>query len=511
MRWRCLLLLAALLALSIAGPSGAADKTFVYALYGEPETLDSAKMESERALHPAWLMCDALVNLSREGTRLEPGLAESWTASPDGSRVVLKLRAGVLFHDGTAMDAKAVKASFERQFRPDHPLYTSAPRNTKEQLLQELVDDIQAPDTGTVVFKLKYPGLHYLSQIDVISPTAAARLGADFGRQPVCSGPFAFQSWSNGQIVMSANARYWGGRPRIDRVVFRSVDEPKAIVDALIKREADFTPTLSETIYFERVRGSARVSLVPVAGLNLYYMGFYTDRPPFNDVRLRRAVAQAINVPRMAVFLGRGAAVAAKGPLPPAVLGYDPSISQIEHDPRAARELLAQSGHPSGLTASLVYPGAVTLQAEIAGAIQHDLRRVSINVELQGKPNYPELTRAMRAGEGNMFLYSWHVRGAYPERILIPLFQSRSVGATNFTRYSNPVLDELLEQGLRLPAGPVQQQLYSKIQKLIVADAPMVFLYHATRMAAVGGWVQGLELNLGAKPHDKLVKVDVTP
>jgi len=505
------LVLTTLIGLATANSVGAAEKTFVYALYGEPETLDSAKMESERALHPAWLICDALVNLSRDGQRVEPGLAESWVVSPDGSRATLKIRAGVVFHDGTAVDARAVKASFERQFKPDHELYSAAPRNTKEQLLRELIDDVQAPDAGNIVFKLKYPGLHYLSQIDVISPTAAARLGRDFGRQPVCSGPFKFQSWSKDSIVVTANDRYWAGRPRIDRVVLRFVDEPKAIVDAVIRGEADFTPTLSETIYFERVRGSARVSLVPVSGLNVYYLGFYTHRAPFNDVRLRRAVAHAMNVPRIAVFIGRGAAVAAKGPLPPAVKGHDPSVGQAAYDPQAARELMASAGHLSGMGASLVYPSAVTLQAELAGAIQNDLRRIGINVELLGKPSYSELDAALRAGQGDMFLYSWHIRGPYPERILLPLFHSRSAGTTNLTRNSNSALDRLLEQVLRLPDGPDQQRAYSEIQRLIIDDVPMVFLYHGTRMAAVGGRVHGLLLNLGAKPYDKLVKVDLSP
>jgi peptide/nickel transport system substrate-binding protein len=102
------LLLGALLPLTVASPGGAAEKTFVYALYGEPETLDPAKIESERALHPTWLLCDSLVNLSRDGLRIEPGLAQSWTVSPDGSRVAFALRRGALFHDGTPVDAKAV-------------------------------------------------------------------------------------------------------------------------------------------------------------------------------------------------------------------------------------------------------------------------------------------------------------------------------------------------------------------------------------------------------------------
>jgi peptide/nickel transport system substrate-binding protein len=110
-----------------------------------------------------------------------------------------------------------------------------------------------------------------------------------------------------------------------------------------------------------------------------------------------------------------------------------------------------------------------------------------------------------------MFLYSWHLRAPYPERLLIPLFHSRSPQTTNLTQYKNLEIDRLLDEAPRLPEGPAQSRAYSQVQKLIVDDAPMVFLYHATRMAAYAARVQGLELNLGSLPHDKLLRVDLTP
>jgi peptide/nickel transport system substrate-binding protein len=159
----------------------------------------------------------------------------------------------------------------------------------------------------------------------------------------------------------------------------------------------------------------------------------------------------------------------------------------------------------------LVHNSAVTFDSELAGAIQNDLRRIGITVELIGKPSFSELVKAVRAREGDMFLYGWHVRAPYPERVLVPLFHSRSVGTTNLTYYKNPNLDHMLDEALRLPDGPVQTGIYSQIQKTIVEDAPMVFLYHAIRMAAYADRVQGLELDLAALPHDKLVKVDLAP
>lgn len=506
---RLLASLAVLFLAAAACAAAAADKVFTYALEGAPESLDFAKTSTERAIRVAWLLCDALVNVSKDGQQLEPGLAESWKFSPDGLTVVMRLRSGVRFHDGTPLDAAAVKASLERQFRPSHPLYTADPKNVQEQVLTELIQDIQALDAGTLSLKLKYPGLHYLSQSEIASPAALRKLGKGFGRAPVCSGPFKFESWSADQIVLVANDQYWAGRPQIDRVVFRFIADGKAVVDALLKGEVDFVARLPDPVWFERLRESPRIKWVPFPGLNLYYLGFYTERPPFSNAMVRRAVAQAINAPRAALFLGRGVATPAKGPLPPGVRGHDPEVNQAPYDPQAAKELLAKSGQTSIPTLRVVHNSALTFTAEIAGAIQSDLRRIGIQVELLGKPGWPEVVAAVRKREGDMFLYSWNVRAPYPERFLLPLFHSRSVGTTNLMHYRNPALDKIIDEALRLPEGTPQARLLSQAQRLIVEEAPMVILYHAIRVAAYADRVQGLELNLGLLPHDKLVKVDL--
>jgi len=492
----------------VAASAAAADKSFTYALEGPPESLDFAKTSTERAIRVAWLLCDALVNVSKDGQKLEPGLAESWKSSADGLSVVMKLRAGVRFHDGTPLDAAAVKASLERQFRPSHPLYTREPQNVQEQVLVELIDDIGVADPLTLTFKLKYPGLHYLSQSEIISPAALRRLGKDFGRNPVCSGPFRFESWTKDQLVLSANDQYWAGRPQIDRVVFRFIADGKAVVEALLRGEVDFVARLPDPVWFERLRESPRIKSIPFLGLNHYYLGFYTERPPFNNPSVRRAVAQAINTSRAALFLGRGVAVPAKGSLPPGVRGYDPEVSQASYDPQAARELLTKSGLAVP-TVRVVHNSALTFTAEIAGAIQSDLRRIGIQVELLGKPGWPEVVAAVRKREGDMFLYSWNVRAPYPERFLLPLFHSKSAGTTNLTHYRSPAFDKALDEALRLPEGPAQNRLLSQAQRVIAEDAPVVFLYHAIRVAAYADRVQGLELNLGLLPHDKLVRTDL--
>jgi peptide/nickel transport system substrate-binding protein len=465
-------------------------------------------MATDVALHPTWLICEALVNLSRDGQRVEPGLAESWTLTADGLLARMKIRSGVQFHDGTAVDAEAVRASVERHLQPAH---AGELRNSRE-LVRELVDTVTVQDATTIVFKFKYPGLHYLSQVDIVSPTAAGRLGKDFGRRPVCSGPFKFDSWAPGdRLTVVANDRYWAGRPRLDRVVFRFINEPAAVVEAMVRGEIEFSPHIVDPTLFEKVRSSVGVSLVQIPALNVTYLGFNVGKPPLNDPRVRKAIVQALDIDRMTVFLGRGAAVPARGPLSPAVKAYDPAVSQTAHDPAAARAALVKAGGGAGLALRLIHHEGYTIHHEVAGAIQNDLRRVGVAVELMGKASFGDVLAAVRAQDGDMFVSAWNVRGPYPERVLFPLFHSRSLDTTNLMRYRNPQLDAVLEEAVRLPDGPVQQRVYSQAQRLIVRDTPAAFLYHGARVAAVNKRVQRLELNLGSLPHDKLVNVDLQP
>src|SRR5262245_57132192 len=154
-------------------------------------------------------MCDALIDVSKDGQTIVPALAQSWTSSADGRHVVVRLRPNVTLHDGTPLTGDVVRQSLERQFRPRHELYTAEPRNTKEQLLRDLIESVEANGLQ-VTLRLKYPGFHHLTQIDIVSPAALRNLGREFARRPVCSGPFKIEKWAPGEeITLVANPGHW--------------------------------------------------------------------------------------------------------------------------------------------------------------------------------------------------------------------------------------------------------------------------------------------------------------
>jgi ABC-type transport system substrate-binding protein len=238
-----------------------------------------------------------------------------------------------------------------------------------------------------------------------------------------------------------------------------------------------------------------------VPGFNVFYLGFHLRKPPFDIPAARHAVVQALNVHRMALN-GRGAAAAAAGPLPPHMQGYEPSVRQDPYDPEAARDLLRRAGY-AGRPVTLVHYGPASFARHLALAVERDLREVGVTVLRREAPTWSEVVSTAQRGEGDLFIYSWHMRTDDAQGFLRALFHSSNVGVTNLTGYSNPIVDGLLDQ-------PPPHQ-FSRAIRQVLEDAPMAFLSHWTRVAAHKVRVRGLRLNIGVLPQDKLVGVDVGP
>ena len=475
-------------------------RIFVWALEGEPETLDPAgRQYSERAIRVKWLLFDTLVNIGQNGRSLEPGLAEGWTLSDDGLRVEMRLRRNVLFHDGRPLDAQAVKLSFDRQFRTDLA-------DEKKQVLRALIEDVRVQDEQTLLFRLKYPGFQYLGQrylfkLAPVSPDAIATRGEELARNPVGTGPFMNPTWLPDRIVLHKNPRYWGGEPKIDEVHFRYIPDGNEAVDALLTGDVDYVPTLSDPDSFEKVLHDTRVKVLMVPGFNVFYLGFHLRKPPFDNPVIRHAVVRALNVHRMAL-IGRGAATAAAGPLPPHMLGYDPGVRQDPYDPESARRQLQEAGY-DGRPVTLVHYGPASFARHLALAVERDLDEVGLKILRQEAPTWSDVVSAAQRGEGDLFIYSWHMRTDDAQGFLRALFHSSNIGVTNLTQYSNPTVDRLLDQ-------PPPHQFSTAVRQ-IFDDAPMAFLSHWTRVVAHKARVRGLRLNIGVLPQDRLVGVDVGP
>ena len=485
--------------------AAASERGFVQHLISEPVSLDPAKTSAIQADQVMWLLYDRLTQLSADGSRMEPALAERWEQSADGLTYTFTLRRNVLFHDGTPFDAHAVKVSYERQFLAGSPFYSAAPPNAYERLLSGLVKRVEVLDSHTVAITLHYQRPHQFALVNIVSPQALTRYGGYLTRTPVGTGPFRLERWQADRIVLMPFAESWRGRPRMSHATFIVLPDSQVAMERWEAGEFDLMSSVPPH-FLERSAADPNVRVVKVGGLNLRFLGMQMDRSALKDRRVREAVVRAIDLERLATYSGRGTLLPARGPLPPNTLSYDPEIRQPTPSPERARGLLQEAGMATGLTLRLLYNASLEFWSEAVQAIRADLRKVGIAVELAGAADWKAFHAERRKGAHDLYLYGWTVSTPDPERFLFPLYHSKS--PDNFGRYGNVRVDELLDQA-RQPMDDAQRvRLHRDATRLIVADVPAVFLFHEIQFAAHHVRTGALTLNLYGWPQDKLTTVE---
>jgi peptide/nickel transport system substrate-binding protein len=500
------LLLAVALVVSAATAAGAADKIFVYHLAAAPDVLDPAKCNNARCQRVMWAIYEPLVNLSKDLRSVLPGLAESWDVSADGLTYTFRLRKGVTFHDGSRFTAAVAKVNLERNFLPESPFYTATPANVRERILTGLIKDVTVLDEHTLAVALKNRKMNLLFLVPMVSVEALAKHGTRIGEHPAGTGPFRFVRAGADEIRLAAHPGYWGGRPKVDELVFRIIPSAEKMSQEFLAGRLDFLPEV-EPLQVERIVANARTKLMRLPTLSLYYLGLRTDRKPFDDPRIRQALTRAIDVDRAVLFTMRGTGIPAHGPLPPGVEAHDPALRRAPYQPDGARRLLAEAGVASGLRVSLAFNGSWGYFAELAQAIRTDLAKVGVTVDFVPASGWKELVADVRNGKSDMFIYNWLIPLADADAWLTPMFQTRSTD--NLTRYSSAAMDRFLEQAKATVDDTARLELYRRAQRTIVDDAPMIFLFHEVRVSAYHTRVTGLELNAQSYPIDRFARIEL--
>ncbi|WP_333871560.1 ABC transporter substrate-binding protein [Desulforamulus putei] len=506
------LLLVSLLAVALVGCGGgdnkekAADnakpKVFVFAQGADPRGLDPAYVDDGESANPIVNIYDGLVRYKPGSTEIEPALATEWSASPDGKEWTFKLRQGVKFHDGTPFNADAVVFSVSRQLPPqrtDEMPYASFTFGPVQKV--EKVDDY------TVKFILSEPYAPFLANLamalaaPIVSPAAVQKYGKDFIEHPVGTGPFKFVEWKKGQqIVLEANKEYWDGAPKIDKLVYKIVKENSVRASEL--RTGSIQAMNGVDPNDVKMLEDAGFTVIKNPGMNINYLAFFCNKKPFDNPKLRLAVAHAINRENLINYLYQGLAELPNSMLPSFMPGHDKTLKAPEYNPEKAKQLLAEAGYPNGLkvtllTYSTVRPYNPVGGDKLAAAIQADLRKVGIDVQIKSYPwkEYKEVYTPEIVKEGDFMLYGWIGDNGDPDNFL-SLLETKEIKSTlNAAKYSNKKVDELLVKGRTARTQEERNAAYSELQKIVQEEAPWVFLSHSKDMAAVSKNVVGFDLH----------------
>jgi peptide/nickel transport system substrate-binding protein len=496
---------AGLLVSVAASPALPAEPTFVQQSPSQPVSLDPAKSNNIQDDQVMWLLYDGLTQLSADGAQILPALAERWETSADGLTTTFTLRKNVRFHDGSLLDAEAVKASYERQYLRTSPFYASTPPNAYERVLSGFVKEVRILDPFTVAITTQYARPAQFAIVKIVSPQALRAHKGDLSRTPVGTGPFRLERWEGSTVELAPFPASWHGNPKLGGVRFVTWASNAEAMEELTAGNIDLFLNVPPD-YYEQLRSNPTLSLIRFGGLNIMYLGMVLDRPALKDRRVREAVVRAVDREQLAAVLGRGAMVVAKGPLPPNCGGFDPAVSQPAYDPERARALLKEAG-PAAPNLRLLYFNPIELWSEIVFTIKADLEKVGIAVDLIRAPSWKDFYAEREKGSHDLYLYNWSISTPDPERLLFPLYHSQS--QDNFSRYASPRVDKLLIDARQPMEEARRLRIYRDATRLIVDDLPALFLVHRIGMAAVNNRVKGLTLNLYGLPQDKLARVEI--
>ncbi len=472
-------------------PAPAARREVRVGVAGVPAVLDPAGALEGAVPLIARQVFDTLVAYREGTTDVAPALATRWNVSRDGLTWTFTLRTGVRFHDGTALTAAEVAASFERQRSADplrpSPVWSALLRGTPG-----VVKEVRAPDPSTVQFVLVQPYAPLLTVLahpgfGIVKAVAAA----DGAARLVGSGPYRPVEVGSGRLVLEAVPGHWGGPVRAERLVFLEVGS-------------------EEHAEAELAAGGLDVWLPPgpprradwalsVPGLRVGYLAFNTEKEPFSRKKVRQALAAALDPAVIGIALGR-AAVPLQSFLPPGVWARREGSAILGGTRQTVARLLSEGGWPRGLTPSLLVPqDTAQIDLQLLGeALQLTLEAADIRVRLRPEPEGTARS-ALAAGEHDLALLEATVLGGDPHLFLYPLSTSEGAGRgprmMNFSFYRNARLDDVLIRASQLAFRPERQRLYLRAQALLAEELPWIPLYVRLVWAVVRPEVRGLRLH----------------
>ncbi|HUO65832.1 MAG TPA: ABC transporter substrate-binding protein [Terriglobales bacterium] len=459
-------MLAALLML-VPGPIGAQSQGELrVAIPWTPENLDpTMNLSSFRAMVGV-SMFDSLVGRDSEN-RIVPQLAESWRLVDDVTWQ-LKLRKGVVFHDGEPFNAEAVRFTFQRVLDPEQKSPNRA--NVAEIARVEVVDDY----TVNLVTRQPYaPLINRLLDFAIVPPKYVAEKGNQgMALKPVGTGPYRFvELIKDDRMVVEAFDRHWRGAPKIRRIVYKPIPEPFTRAAALRNNEVDLVTTMPPSLARELERAPGiRFQRVPSSWI--IYLGLNALKKPLSDVKVRQALNYATDVDAIIKNVLEGNGRRLEGPLTPQMFGYDATVKGYAPDPARARKLLAEAGYPDGLEIALESPaGRYQGDKEIAEALGGQWQRAGFRPKVQ--------------------VAEW---GAYFKRYLAKQFQDAYVlglggpmqdadelynlvsSKGRGLYYKNERVDALFDLGRSTMDAAKRRQVYRDLQRAMVEDATWVFL-----------------------------------
>jgi peptide/nickel transport system substrate-binding protein len=463
------------------GGGEGASRNLVAAIAGEPDQLDPHNTSAYFSFQVLENVFDTLVQPD-ENLEMQPALAESWEVSDDQLTWTFKLREGVTFHDGSEFTAEDVVYSYNRII--DEELSNSYRFGA--------VESVKAADEGTVVITVSSPSPNLLSAIGGFKGMAIVSKenveSGDIQDNPIGTGPFAFESYSTGDsISLSANEDYWGGAPKVPGVTFRFISEGTTALADLTSGEVDWT----DSIPAQQVAGLEKnedVELGKVPSNDYWYLAPNGGKKPFGDVRVRQAIAYAIDRDAITQAATYGNATTNQLAIPESSSWYT-EFSEFTLDPDKARKLLQEAG-VKDLSMDLMVTSQYPETVSAAQVIADNLAEIGITVKIR-TVDFATWLDEQSKGNFDMLMLGW-LGNIDPNDFYYN--QHHSKGANNAQGYSNKEVDRLLDEARKETDVDARQKLYDQAASTIAREASYIYLYNPDVIQAWSPALEGYEV-----------------
>lgn len=488
--------------------------TLTYAYSQEPNALSTIATSAVPVALIATKLYESL--LTYEGPSLEPrpGLAESWTVSPDKKTYTFKLRQNVRWHDGKPFTSADVKFSIEKIVGPYH---------SRGKVYFGEVSEIATPDAHTVVFTLKEPvpffmnvfqpgeapilPMHAFSGID--TSTVGAVRGAEIMQKPIGTGPFRLKEWQKGSyIALERNKDYWrSGFPCLDQVVARVIPDGAARAIAVETGEVDLAP-MSGLPEAEVQRLSTLPSLETsqagseALGANMWLEVNLREKP-LQDLKVRQAISLALNRERIVEVIWYGQGKPARGPIVSTGTYFNKALPAYEYDPVKAAKLLDEAGYPRGAGNVRFRLGQTFLPygenwIRLAEYVRQDLGKIGIAIETRSydlggwlKAVYTDWNYGLTSS----FTHNYSDPSIGVERSFSSAFIRKGATFTNSMGYANPKVDELFAKAARETDEAARRRQFDEAQVILHGEMPAIFLMEMSYTHVWNRKVHGLITN----------------
>jgi len=491
------------LALGLGLATTASAKTLVYCSEGSPEgfnpSLYTAGTTFDASSHPIY---NRLVEFKRGTTKVVPALAKSWSVSSDGLTYTFRLRKGVKFQTtkyftpSRDFNADDVLFSFERQLdknNPYHKVSGGAYEYFNSMDMPKLIKSIEKVNDYTVRFHLTKPEAPFIANMGM---DFASILSAEYADKmmkagtpekvdlnPVGTGPFQLVAYQKDAVIRyKAHPDYWQGKAKIDKLIFAITPDASVRYQKLKANECQVMP-YPNPADIAQMKKDPNIKVLQQEGLNVGYLAFNTQKKPFGDKRVRKALNMAINKKAIIDAVFQGAGKIAKNPIPPTMWSYNNSVKDYRYSPKKAKKLLAEAGYPNGFSTDI---WAMPVQRpynpnarRMAELIQADFAKVGVKAKIVTY-EWGEYLKRSKKVEHQTILLGWTGDNGDPDNFMYVLLGcSAAKNGANRARWCNPTFNDLLVRAKEISNIAQRTQYYKAAQLVFKDEAPWVTIAHS--------------------------------